>query len=468
MIIRNFQSLCYFLLFAVPVSLAADAPVTCGPGSKCPSDKPCCSQYGQCGVGAYCLGGCDPQFSNKIESCVPGPVCVSKDYKLNSMDRITPKSKYLGDSSKTDWVSDGTPLAFNDQVVLTMAQDTVGTLLASSTYVWYGKISATMKTSRGAGVVTAFILLSDVKDEIDYEFVGVDLSDAQTNYYYQGITDYTHGGNISLSDTFNNYHTYTIDWTPDQITWSVDGQVGRTKKKADTFNTTANRYDYPQTPARIQLSIWPGGLPSNGKGTIDWAGGPITYTGPDVSANGYYYAMVNEVKVECYDPPSGAKKSGGKSYVYTKDSGTEADVAISDNPTVLKSLLGTGTDMQADYPSSAAGSDTAAVIPGLSGAGPGTDGQRGQDDKGSSSSGSSNSGGSSASGAPVGSSGSGTGSGTGSGSASTATGFSQGAPANAVSGKSGAGASMGKGGRSGLVVGSGVATVMACFAIALL
>lgn len=46
-----------------------------------------------------------------------------------------------------------------------------------------------MKTSRGAGVVSAFILLSDVKDEIDFEFVGADLQHAQSNYYFQGITN---------------------------------------------------------------------------------------------------------------------------------------------------------------------------------------------------------------------------------------------------------------------------------------
>lgn len=70
-----------------------------------------------------------------------------------------------------------------------MAPDSVGTLLASTTYMWYGNVQATFKTSRGQGVVTAFILLSDVKDEIDYEFIGVDLEDAQSNYYFQGIPD---------------------------------------------------------------------------------------------------------------------------------------------------------------------------------------------------------------------------------------------------------------------------------------
>jgi beta-glucanase (GH16 family) len=70
-----------------------------------------------------------------------------------------------------------------------MAQGTVGTLLASTHYVWYGKVTAKFTASAGAGVVTAFILLSDVKDEIDFEFVGVELQSAQTNFYSQGVTN---------------------------------------------------------------------------------------------------------------------------------------------------------------------------------------------------------------------------------------------------------------------------------------
>ena len=102
-------------------------------------------------------------------------------------------TEFLGDASKADWVYSGEPKKYNDnngdQVLLTMPEKSVGTLLASTTYVWYGKVSATMKTSRGKGVVTAFILLSDVKDEIDFEFVGTNLEGAQSNYYFQGITD---------------------------------------------------------------------------------------------------------------------------------------------------------------------------------------------------------------------------------------------------------------------------------------
>ena len=133
-------------------------------------------------------------FSNTLNSCVPAPICQSKDYKFTSLDGITPNTKYLGDATQADWVSSGTALQAPDKesVILTLSEDgasSSGTLLASTHYVWYGKISASMKSSRGQGVVSAFILLSDNKDEIDFEFVGTDLSSAQSNYYFQGVTN---------------------------------------------------------------------------------------------------------------------------------------------------------------------------------------------------------------------------------------------------------------------------------------
>lgn len=125
---------------------------------------------------------------------MPAPVCKSQDYQLTSLDGITANTKYLGDASKANWVSQGTPLLKpdNSAVILTLAEDGAsasGTLLSSTQYIWYGKVSATMKTSRGAGVVSAFVLFSDVQDEIDFEFVGTDLNTAQSNFYWQGVTD---------------------------------------------------------------------------------------------------------------------------------------------------------------------------------------------------------------------------------------------------------------------------------------
>lgn len=144
-----------------------------------------------CGVGAYCVQGCDPVHSHSLEACVPNPQCKSGTYKFDSLNDVQTIDKYLGDDSKINWVSQGKPVLYNDAVLLTMAEGTVGTLLSSAFYVWYGKVCAKMTTSQGQGVVTAFILMSDAKDEIDYEWVGVDVNTAQSNFYFQGITNCT-------------------------------------------------------------------------------------------------------------------------------------------------------------------------------------------------------------------------------------------------------------------------------------
>ncbi|KFY72573.1 hypothetical protein V499_07294, partial [Pseudogymnoascus sp. VKM F-103] len=368
------------LLAAFAAIATVHAATKCDLDNHCPESQPCCSQYGDCGKGAYCLGGCDPLSSFGLDSCVPAPVCQDKTYTFKDMTGITSKTKYLGDPSKTDWVMDGSAVPYKNSLLLTMAPSTVGTVLATSRYMWYGNVKAKFKTGRGKGVVTAFILLSDVKDEIDYEYVGVDLKTAQTNYYYQGITNYKEGGNISLSDTFNNYHEYEIRWTPDSITWLVDGQVGRTKLRKDTWNATSNQWAFPQTPARVQISIWPGGLASNAQGTIDWAGGVIDWSGPDIQANGYYYAQFESVSVECFNADNAPGTNKKTSYTYNNKAGTNDTVVDGDKPTILKSLLGTGTDMNANYADSGSSSadpsasSGVAVIPGLDGAGPGTDG----------------------------------------------------------------------------------------------
>ncbi|KAL8922670.1 MAG: hypothetical protein Q9208_004983 [Pyrenodesmia sp. 3 TL-2023] len=350
-----------------------------------------------CGVGAFCLGGCDPLNSHSLDACVPAPICDSNDYKFTSLDGVTANTKYLGDASKSNWVSSGTPELHDDAVLLTLSEageSSSGTLLASTSYVWYGKVSAQMKSSRGQGVVSAFILMSDVKDEIDFEFVGTDLRTAQSNFYFQGITNYDNGENLTVkSSTFEDYHTYEIDWSPTQLTWSVDGATQRTVKRSDTWNTTTNRYHYPQTPSRVMLSLWPAGSPKNGEGTIAWAGGLVNWNAQDPATVGYYYAQVKDVSVECYPTPDGANKKGSKAYIYTAKSGTNDSVAITNDDTVLKSLLGTGTDMDADYPKepkkpkasasgtaeTAAATSEIATVPGLTGAGPGTNGHPGND-----------------------------------------------------------------------------------------
>lgn len=170
-----------------------------------------------------------------------------------------------------------------------------------------------------------------------------------------------------MSDTFNEFHEYEIQWTPDEIKWVVDGKVGRTKKRSETWNATSNQWQFPQTPSRVQISIWPGGAETNGQGTIDWAGGLMDWDHEDIKNYGYFFSTFEEVSVECYKTNSPPGTNKGVSYYYNDISATNNTVVDSDKPTVLKSLLGTGTDMDKDDGTSsgdAASSSGVHAIPG--------------------------------------------------------------------------------------------------------
>lgn len=334
-----------FTLATLAMASAALAAQSCGAGQQCPEDAPCCSLYGECGTGSYCLGPCNPKYSYNLTSCAPAPVCKSGDHTFNNLDSVVSNTEYLGDASKADFVANNQVLNYDGNVLLTMANGSTGTVLTSTRAVWYGKISATLKTSRTQGVVSSMILMSGIRDEIDYEFIGSYLEDAQTNYYWQEVLDWQNSQNISLSDTYENFHTYTVDWTEDSITWSIDGQTGRVLQKSDTYNSTTDSYSYPQTPSFVQISIWPGGLASNPEGTIQWAGGEVDWNAQDIQDPGYFYVTLKDVSIECYDTPSGTDASGSKAYVYDDVAGLQSNVKITDDNTVLGSFEAVGFDM---------------------------------------------------------------------------------------------------------------------------
>lgn len=81
--------------------------------------------------------------------------------------------------------------------------------------------------------------------------------------------------------------------------------------------------------------------------------------------------------VDCYNATTAPGTNQHTSYTYNNAVGTNNTVIDGTDSTVLKSLLGTGTNMSADYPSPVAGAtqtSEVAVVPGLSGAGPGVNG----------------------------------------------------------------------------------------------
>ncbi|OSC98072.1 glycoside hydrolase family 16 protein [Trametes coccinea BRFM310] len=311
------------LVLSLLASLSAVSAQQCNVTSTCPSSAPCCSEFGFCGTGSFCLGGCNPLGSNSLTSCSPEPVCQNANHTFADFSRILSNATYFdGNATKYDWVvNQGSIINTNSsggELAMILTQDNGGTRLSSTRYVHYGTITARIKTGRWGGVVTAFITMSDIKDEIDWEFPGNQTTQGQSNYFWQGFVPQKTDGMVhgNLSDTFSNYHDYTIDWQQDTLTWLIDGQAVRTLKRSDvTGSDGVSRY--PSTPSRIELSLWPAGINSSAPGTVEWAGGMINWDDPDYKAAGHFYALVSSVTVQCAD--AGTNPPNAESYVYGKN-----------------------------------------------------------------------------------------------------------------------------------------------------
>jgi beta-glucanase (GH16 family) len=57
--------------------------------------------------------------------------------------------------------------------------------LTSKWYIMFGKVEISVKAAPGAGIVSSFVLQSDTLDEIDWEWLGADPDEVQSNYFYQ-------------------------------------------------------------------------------------------------------------------------------------------------------------------------------------------------------------------------------------------------------------------------------------------
>jgi beta-glucanase (GH16 family) len=73
----------------------------------------------------------------------------------------------------------------------------------------------------------------------------------RTNYYYGGEELFTVNGGLHSFEGINvvdDYHTYTIDWSPDRIQWLVDDTVIRVREKSEACQN-GGVCKYPSSPA---------------------------------------------------------------------------------------------------------------------------------------------------------------------------------------------------------------------------
>ncbi|KAE8224584.1 hypothetical protein CF319_g2540 [Tilletia indica] len=349
------------LLFSLAVALARAAQ--CGPNSSCPKSSPCCSEFGQCGSGAQqCAGGCQALFSFQASSCQPNPICKNlnitfkpSDYK--NQDVFMPILAYDGTGSGNG----GPPFTLDagnlgqgsEGVLLQMTIDSQAKI-STTDYFLYGSVQATMRHNARQGLVAAFILMSDVKDEVDWEFTTSDGSKGFTNYFSLGEYVAGHGTDVGLprNGDVGSWHTFGINWTPNQLQWTIDGTVVRTLTKSQAGN------QFPRTPSRVQLSTWAGGNATSPQGTREWAGGLIDWTTPEYKSNGYYSQELRSYTVSCANPSSSRRAptnssagNGPTSWVYTgQNSGGQPGFQLSSAP--VNALKNPGADGSPSAPGS--------------------------------------------------------------------------------------------------------------------
>ncbi len=129
-------------------------------------------------------------------------------------------------------------------------QPATGARLSTTRYLLYGRISVKMTAIPVPGAVSTFITMSQRKDEIDWEFVGANVTEGQSNVFYKGIEEFNIHNFRHLipngADFATSMHVYTIDWRSDSLTWLIDGVPVRTLSKENATSPMVrikNSYD---------------------------------------------------------------------------------------------------------------------------------------------------------------------------------------------------------------------------------
>ncbi|KAI4288175.1 MAG: hypothetical protein L6R35_002562 [Caloplaca aegaea] len=234
-------------------------------------------------------------MQSTYECCPANPAlgrAVTIDFTAGASDSFTPQ---------------GNPTYDPNGASFTVAKSGDSPQLTSKWYIMFGHVEFQIKAAPGVGIVSSAVLQSDALDEIDFEWLGGDSSQVQSNYFGKGqTTTYNRGASHPDPNNQADFHTYAIDWTADQIAWQIDGKTVR------TLSPDAAQGQYPQTPMMVKVGAWSGGDSANSPGTISWAtngaGGTTDY------ANGPYSMMVKSIAVTDY--------STGTQYSYSGTSGT--------------------------------------------------------------------------------------------------------------------------------------------------
>ena len=246
-------------------------------------------------------------------TCDPTKKTCPKDLGLNAGTFTSDFTS--GSSANTSWSAAAyTTINYGSQgAEFSIDKAAEAPTIQTDFYIFFGRVDVKMKAAKGTGIVSSIVFESDDLDEIDWEFLGGDTVEVETNFFGKGnTTAYDRAVYYPVSTPQDEFHTYTVDWNKERIEWIIDGVTVRTLGYNDPL--TVGGTNYPQTPMRLKLGNWCGGCAGEPKGTVAWAGGKTTFT------DSPYVMYVESVQIQNTNPAD--------SYEYSDNSGSWESINI--------------------------------------------------------------------------------------------------------------------------------------------
>ena len=177
----------------------------------------------------------------------------------------------------------------------------------------YGRFEVNLKTSFREGMLSSFFTYNDAGggwNEIDIEILGRYTNDFQMNPITPGQVNHV-GHYLMSSSPHADFHTYAFEWTPEYVSWFVDG--------VEVLRQTGAHIQTLNLPQKIMMNVW---IPQY----ENWVG--IFY--PDVLPSFSYYDWVSYYS---YTPGTGNYGSGNNFSHGWTDEFTEWDTTRWDKAT---------------------------------------------------------------------------------------------------------------------------------------
>jgi hypothetical protein len=146
-----------------------------------------------------------------------------------------------------------------------------GSKIETSRFLSNGKVSIMLTPSTVSGVVTSMVIVTPTDDQIRIDVAGAN----QTGAYFSIVSK---GSEVN--------YPFVVEWQTEVINVVVD--------QVPLYAVGFNKANFPQVPAKIQVSIWDGAV-AQSRYAKSFVGGPISWGSNKVSA------VVQYIDIQCYD-----------------------------------------------------------------------------------------------------------------------------------------------------------------------